>query len=405
MLIYWIWLAELKGLSCSQKKMLLQHFHDPEEIYHSSLDAFTQVEGVTKDMLQALEDKSLAQAEKILTDCAAKDIQILTLSDSCYPSKLRNTYDPPIVLYCKGKLPNWEKTPVIGMVGTRKSSPYGMRAARSYGAQIAACGGAVISGGAAGIDTMAQEGALEAAGTVLCVFGCGVDVYYPARNKSLFEEIAVRGCLISEYPPKTEPLRWHFPRRNRIVSGMSRGILVVEAGHRSGALETAGKALEHNRDVFAVPGPIDSPDYVGTNNLIKDGAYAVTAAGDILRVYGAVEAAPAPRKLRKKPVRAPKDPAEKPGKREKPAEEPASIKPVQPAAEEALSDSDIAAIAEMAVRDPEGAILAAVGQRAHLDEIIERTGLPAGEVMVSLTMLELQGVVAQKPGNYYEKQR
>jgi len=180
---------------------------------------------------------------------------------------------------------------------------------------------------------------------------------------------------------------------------------VVEAGKRSGALETAGRALEQNRDVFAVPGPIDSPDYVGTNNLIKDGAYAVTDAGDILRVYGAVEDAPAPRRLRHKPVRPPKEDKKATKNEKRPAEAPASIKPVQPALQAALPEMDKADIAEMAVHDPEGAILAAIGHSAHLDTIIERTGLPAGQVMVGLTMLELQGQIIQRPGNYYEKQR
>ena len=173
MLIYWIWFAQLKNLSCSQKQMLLQHFRDPEEIYHSSSDAFAVVEGMTETMRLALEDKSLEEAQKILSDCTDKGICVLTFGDKAYPDRLKNTYDPPMVLYYKGKLPAWEEIPIIGIVGTRKATPYGMRAAHRYAGQITACGGLVVSGGADGIDTMAMEGALAAGGTVVGVLGCG----------------------------------------------------------------------------------------------------------------------------------------------------------------------------------------------------------------------------------------
>lgn len=396
MLIYWIWLAELKGLSCSQKKMLLQHFHDPEEIYHSRTDAFAQVKGMTKDMLQALEDRSLTQAEKILMDCAAKDIQILTLLDSGYPSKLRNTYDPPIVLYYKGKLPNWEKTPVIGMVGTRKSSPYGMRAARSYGAQIAACGGAVISGGAAGIDTMAQEGALEAGGTVLCVFGCGVDVYYPARNKSLFEEIAVRGCLISEYPPKTEPLRWHFPRRNRIVSGIADGVLVVEAPEKSGALITARLAMEQGREVFVVPGNVDMASCAGSNALLQEGGIAALSGWDVMREYQAlypeiIAKRDAPKVYEQQPLQvaqSPQIPAPKPSTRED-----GDKKSIDKEMKSTYSVVDIPLSAQ------EQAVLAKVSREpVFVDDVIAAVDMPAGTVKAILTKLSVKGRLQNHPG-------
>lgn len=403
---YSVWLSLIKNLTKRKRAALLEAFGSAAAVYEAGkADLYGEVPELTAADLDSLWNKDLRPAHRILRDCAMCGAQVIDFCDRRYPALLREIPDPPTVLYVRGELPALDRRLTIAVVGQRKASAAGLKHASQMAYELSKSGTVVISGMAAGIDGAAHRGALDGGTPTIAVLGTPIDKCYPAQHVGLMEDIIRNGAVISEYHPGAATYPGSFLSRNRIVSGMSRGILVVEAGHRSGALETAGKALEHNRDVFAVPGPIDSPDYVGTNNLIKDGAYAVTAAGDILRVYGAVEEAPSPRKLRKKPVRAPKDPAEKPEKREKPAEKPASIKPVQPAAEAALSDADIAAIAEMAVRDPEGAILAAVGQRAHLDEIIERTGLPAGEVMVSLTMLELQGVVAQKPGNYYEKQR
>lgn len=399
MLIYWIWLAELKGLSCSQKRMLLQHFRDPEEIYHSEREALVQVDGITEDMLQALEEKSLAQAEKILMDCAAKGISVLTLSDQAYPVKLKNTYDPPIVLYYKGKLPIWEKTPTIGIVGTRKSTPYGMRAAHRYGGQIAACGGVVVSGGAAGIDTLALEGALEAGGTAICVFGCGVDVSYPARNKGLFEEIAVRGCLISEYPPRSEPLSWHFPRRNRIISGISNGVLVVEAPQRSGALITARLAMEQGREVFVVPGNVDMESCAGSNALLQDYGIAALSGWDVMKEYqalypGRIAKRDVPRAFETpvaKVAQTPQVPQPQQGKMEF-----SDKKSVDKDKKSTYSVVDNSAVP---LNDREQAVLAKISREpVFVDDVIAAVGMPAGTVKAIMTKLTVKGKLQNHPG-------
>ena len=270
MLIYWVWFAQLYGIALPQKLALLQRFHDPEEIYHLQ----GNLSDVPEDVLEALENKDLTEAKNILAECAHKGIGILTIRDEAYPERLKNTYDPPLLLYVKGTVPQWDTIPVIGIVGTRKASPYGLHTAKRFGGQIAACGALVVSGAAEGVDALSMEGALDAGYPVVGVLGCGVDVVYPRSNRKLFERIIENGCLISEYPPKTAGLAWHFPQRNRIISGMSNGLLVVEAPQSSGALISAKYALEQGRDVYVVPGNIDVDSCAGSNALLQDRAVA-----------------------------------------------------------------------------------------------------------------------------------
>ena len=284
MLIYWIWFAQLGGISLVQKLELLQHFHDPEEIYHLQ----GNISEVPEKIMEALEDKDLSQAERILIDCDQKGIGILTIRDEYYPEKLRNTYDPPLVLYVKGTVPEWNTIPVIGIVGTRKASSYGLQTAWRFGGQIASSGALVVSGGAAGIDGQAMEGALYAGFSTVGVLGCGVDVVYPASNRNLFKRTAEVGCLISEYPPKTPGNWWHFPQRNRIISGMSDGLLVVEAPEKSGALITAKLAMDQGRDVYVVPGNVGVEACIGSNALLQDGGIAALSGWDVVKEYEAL---------------------------------------------------------------------------------------------------------------------
>lgn len=399
MLVYWIWFAQLKGLTGIQKQRLLEHFHDPEEIYHSDDTAFSQVKGMTRDMLDALQEKSLASAQKILSDCTNRGIRILTLADYAYPARLRNTHDAPLVLYYKGKLPDWEETPVIGIVGTRKATPYGMRAAYRFGGQIAACGGMVVSGGAAGIDTMALEGALAAGAPVMCVFGSGVDVYYPARNRQLFEEIVSRGCLISEYPPRTEALSWHFPRRNRILSGISNGILVVEAPMRSGALITARLAMEQGRDVFAVPGNVDVAACAGSNALLQDYGIAALSGWDVMKEYQAiypekVARRDIPKSFEAPPVRVAQEPVI-PALREKQPE----ISDKKSIDKDEKSTYSVVDNSALPLNDMEKAVLNKISREPiFIDDVIASSGLPAGTVKATITKLTIKGRLQNHPG-------
>lgn len=199
-----------------------------------------------------------------------------------YPRLLRDTFNPPVLLYYKGNLPTADDN--IAIVGSRKASPYGKNSAALFAAELSAAGMCIVSGAARGIDTAAHQGALNA-GRTIAVLGSGIDVAYPPENARLLSSIAEQGAIISEYPPGTPPHSGHFPARNRIISGLSRGVIVVEAAERSGSLITADFALEEGRDVFAVPGSIFSSGSKGTNRLIQQGAKLVTAAQDVIEEY------------------------------------------------------------------------------------------------------------------------
>ena len=273
---YWVWLTTLPGLTNRSKLLLLEHFPSPEDIYYAQPEDLPPVEGLSSSQAALLSDKSTDRAEDVLARCAKGDIFLLTMQDALYPDRLRNIYDPPVLLYGRGRMPLFDEEAAVSVVGTRTCTPYGISAAEELGYQLAKEGAVVVSGLAKGIDGASHRGALRAGGFTAAVLGGGVDVVYPAENRRLYEDIAATGVLLSEYPPGTEPVGSHFPVRNRILSGLSLAVLVVEAPERSGALITANTALEQGRDVFAVPGPIDAPNSRGSNRLIRDGAGLVT---------------------------------------------------------------------------------------------------------------------------------
>ena len=282
---YWLWLTELPGLTNQTRLALLRHFPTPEDVYYADPEEVLLTEGITREQAKLLEDKDCSGADRILADCQQLDLDLLTIQDAGYPNRLRNIYDPPCLLYVRGRLPAFDDEASIAVVGTRDCTPYGVSCAEKLGYGLAAGGAVVVSGLARGVDSAALRGALRAGGTVTAVLGNGLDVVYPPENQYLYEDVAAAGALISEYPPGTPPEAKHFPVRNRIMSGLCLGTLVVEAPARSGALITAGTALEQGRDVFAVPGPIDAPASVGCNRLIRDGAGLVSDAWDILGEY------------------------------------------------------------------------------------------------------------------------
>lgn len=283
MLKYWIWLSTRQNVSGAQAIALLSRFGSAVAIYQADEEALKR--GSDAPVPPSLLDKSLTGAEVILQQCYQKNIHVMTIQDAQYPARLRSIDDPPIVLYYKGVFPAIDTSPVIAMVGTRKASAYGLMQAKRLGYQVAKCGGMVVSGGAEGIDTMCLTGALSANRPVIAVLGGGVDVVYPASNRTLFEDIAFHGCLISEYPPQTPALGSHFPVRNRIISALSLGVVVVEAPKRSGALITANRALEQGRDVFTVPGNVGTATCEGNIQLLREGAIVVEDGWDIMKEY------------------------------------------------------------------------------------------------------------------------
>ncbi len=398
--IYWIWLAELADFSVLQKHRLLERFHDPEELYHASSDAL-QALNLTEKQLRSLQNKDITPAEQIANRCRRKGIGVLSLCDTAYPRRLKNTPDAPIVLYYNGILPDWDERPFVGIVGTRKASGYGLQVAHQMGSQIAAGGGMIVSGGAFGVDTSAMQGALDAGKPCVGVLGCGVDVVYPLSNRRLFARVVEDGCLISEYPPGTRPNHWHFPQRNRIISGVSDGVLVAEAPEKSGALITARLALEQGRDVFTVPGNINTASCAGSNQLLQEGALAVFSGWDVLKEYA--QCYPETVKM---PAKTPVLPerntdlkvAQNTALPEKIQNDP-QTQQKKPIDNQRISTYSVLNNKQPALTDEEQALLALLTRHPQEPaDIIARTELPSGRVLSLLTVLTVKGLVLKHPG-------
>ncbi|HJB13838.1 MAG TPA: DNA-processing protein DprA [Candidatus Oscillibacter excrementigallinarum] len=383
---YWLWLTELPGLKNQTRLALLRHFPTPADVYYADPEEVLLTEGITREQAKLLEDKDCSGADRILADCQRLDLDILTIQDAGYPNRLRNIYDPPCLLYVRGRLPAFDDEASIAVVGTRDCTPYGISSAEKLGYGLAAGGAVVVSGLARGVDSAALRGALRAGGTVTAVLGNGLDVIYPPENQYLYEDVAAAGALVSEYPPGTSPEAKHFPVRNRIMSGLCVATLVVEAPARSGALITAGTALEQGRDVFAVPGPIDAPTSVGCNRLIRDGAGLVTDAWDILGEYEPRF----PDKLRREGAR------ETPAVLGYQARQKTEPKPVPPSV--SLSHNDYS------LTDDQIRLLRALTEEPMLvDDLIELTDIPTRRVLSALTVLEIEHLVTQHSGKRYAR--
>ena len=391
---YWLWLTRLPGLNNQSRLVLLRRFGTPETVYFAEPPDIAMTEGLSRQQAALLSNHALDEAERVLERCQKRNIRLVTLQDADYPDRLRNIYDPPCLLYVKGQLPALDEEIVISAVGTRRCTPYGTACAERIGYGLATGGAIVASGLAKGVDTAAIRGALLGGGVTLGLLGNGIDVVYPRENAGLYEDVAATGALISEYPPGTDPLPGNFPVRNRILSGIAVGTLVVEAPARSGALITASRALEQGRDVFAVPGPIDSPNSYGCNRLIRDGAELVMDASDILEAY----AARFPEKL--KAVKTLQVLLEEPSTEK--ASEPEKRK-------DAPKKSDVPtptiSIADGIVSEEQVRILRVLDLNApiYVDEIIERSGLSTRQVLSDLTMLEIDGYIQQFPGKRYTR--
>ena len=409
---YWLWLTTAPALSNRAKLLLLEHFSSPEDVYYAQPDQLCLVEGITRQQAESLSDKSLARAEKVLADCARDGQFIVTMDDAAYPARLRDMYDPPVLLYGKGSMPLFDEEAAVAVVGTRKCSPYGTRAASQLGYELARQGGLVISGLAKGIDGAAHQGALRAGGFTAAVLGGGADVIYPPENRRLYEDIAATGVLLSEYPPGTEPRGGHFPVRNRIISGLSLAVVVVEAPEKSGALITARLAAEQGRDVFAVPGNIDQPSFVGSNRLLRDGAIMVSSGWDILSEYEALF----PDKIRKEDAPAHQtaypDEVRKAAEAEKPLLKVAQKLRLPRKNENLKKDlapqgidktpcapySDVGSVRPKLSPEEQTIVDALSGGQRLVDDVIAETGLSTGKLLSSLTMLELKGIIRRLPG-------
>lgn len=411
MLLHWIWLAERPSLNGRVKWELVQHFSDPEDIYHADSKAFEEIEGLTREGAEALLDRDLSRARWVLDQCIQNNIHLLTIRDSGYPRRLKNIYDPPILLYYKGTVPDFDNQPAIGIVGTRKCSPYGAQTARRMGYEVAACGGLVVSGLADGIDAAAMGGVLLAHKSVVGILGCGADIVYPRCNSGLFADTQRYGCILSEFAPGTAPMKQNFPRRNRIISGICDGVLVVEAPEKSGSLITARQAGEQGRDVFVVPGNVDATGFVGSNRLLRSGAIAVSTGWDVMSEYeysypGKVKKAEMAEKL-------PPIPAELPQTGVENANSKVAQKPKLPKENRELHKKFNKINIDNGAMEPyidlndiltgltpdEQTVVRAITKREQLvDEVMGSVDMSAGKVLAILTMLELKGKIIRHPG-------
>ncbi|MFH1515999.1 MAG: DNA-processing protein DprA [bacterium] len=266
-------------------RMLFSHFKSLERIYNATEDMLNGVPGLAKQSVAALlRIRSKYKPGMGMERLQGKNVRLVTFWDEDYPDKMREIELPPPLLYVKGEI-KYDFDLSVAIVGTRQTGNYGLDQSHRFGKKLAHLGFTIISGGAAGIDSKAHVGALESDGRTFAVFGCGIDISFPQNHEKLFDRITKNGALISEFPPGSPPEPYRFPLRNRIIAGMSRGVLVVQAPKKSGALITSEYANEMGREVMAIPGPVNNPKSEGSNQLICDGATMVQSPDDILNIY------------------------------------------------------------------------------------------------------------------------
>jgi DNA processing protein len=362
-ILAWLALRGLPGVGPVLFHRLIQVFGDPAQVFETPVKELRAVRGISAAVAQTIRGfRDWDRMEEQLSRVKAFGAQVLTLNDPLYPIRLKEIPFPPPLIFVKGEIKT-EDSLALAIVGTRRASYYGTKTCRSLARQLALRGVTVVSGLARGIDTAAHQGSLEEGGRTLAVLGCGLDVVYPPENRELYSRIPENGALVSEFLLGTPPEAHNFPRRNRIISGLSLGVLVVEAGGKSGALITAKFALEQGREVMAVPGPITSPTSLGPHRLIQRWAKLVQDVEDILvelpQTRGAVRLEGA-----------------------EPPEAPVSPRPTM-----------------FQVDDP---LLPLLGSEPlQLEELVQASRLPAPDVMSRLTLLELQGLVRELPGKCY----
>lgn len=282
---YYILLQLCLGQGNKKVKAIFENFSSCEEIFKLSKEQLTKSGFFSKLEVEKILNTPLVKAEEILKQCKAENIKLIPFGKAGYPVTLTEIFNPPILLFVKGEMPDFETTPSISIVGPRNVSEFGKKSAYSLGYRLAKSGMVVVSGGAVGADTYAHIGALKAGGKTVLVMGCGLTTSYLEENRALREHIASNGCLISEYPPKTPATRYSFPMRNRIIAALTLGTVVVEAKEGSGALITANLANEQGKDVFVIPGSPASSEYKGSNALLRDGAKPLLDVTDIFNEY------------------------------------------------------------------------------------------------------------------------
>ncbi len=286
-LLHWIWLSLAVKAGSESFRKLYDKFGSPSTIYSATESELASVIGSRASDFNTLADKDLERAEEVLRFCRAKSVGILLYSDEKFPENLRKIKNPPVLLYYRGNLPDFKSELCISVVGTRSVSDYGRKNAFYVSRDLAKAGATIVSGMAIGIDGVALAGALSEGKATVAVIGSGIDVCYPSQHKRLAREIVKRGCVMTEYAPGTRPLGANFPVRNRIISGLSEAVVVIEGHERSGSVITARRAFSQGRAVYALPGNVGQRNSEATNLLIKNGARAFSSADDIVRDFEA----------------------------------------------------------------------------------------------------------------------
>ncbi len=355
----WLALKQIAGIGNVLYKRLIETFKTPEAVFSADKKRLLSVEGISEDVIKAIHDfKDFNEVDRELEAIAKEGIRLLPLTDPDYPPLLLAIYDPPPLLYVKGDIGVLDTYP-IAVVGTRKNTPYGRSVAEKISRGLAERGVTIVSGFARGIDGIAHRAAIAAGGKTIAVMGSGIDQIYPPEHRRLFIEITQNGAILSEFPMGTGPEAHHFPQRNRIISGLSLGCVVVEAAKGSGSLITARLALEQGREVFAVPGPIFSETSAGPHQLIGSGAKLTTSVDDILEEI-------------------------------QPPQEISPTKTATLTLEGPTLEGDEAILYQMLSWEPK-----------HIDQVIEEGHWPAATVSGILLSLELKGRVRQLPGQFF----
>lgn len=361
-ILSWFLLKSVPGIGNLLFKRLLDRFKSPAQVFNAPEEDLFQVEGITRQMVSAIKRHRMpAAVQKELDLVAKKEIQIITLLNPQYPPLLREIPDPPPYLYVKGHLSNTQNA--IAVVGSRNATQYGVSTTKKLCADLARFQLTVVSGMARGIDTAAHEGALRVNGNTIAVLGSGLENIYPAENRNLYFRIAENGAVISEFPLKAEPDPHNFPVRNRIISGISLGTVVVEATRKSGSLITARLAVEQNREVFAIPGSIQSFKSMGTHTLIKQGAKLVEHARDIVE------------ELKHRLV----------------------FNHSRNYEDEDTPDEDTSAL----TAEESTVFNVLEPYPIHIDELVRKISMDAGKVSSILLHLELKGLIQQSPGKHF----
>lgn len=372
---YWIWLTLAIGYNNAKQKRIYQNYNSIEGFYNGGIDEWRLCGIFTDKELTSLSKTTLSMAQSIIDECINHNYDIVCIDDVNYPDKLKNIYAPPCVLYVWGRLPDLDSRLSIAMVGTRNATHYGVMASHVLSSSLSKLGVIIVSGGALGIDSASHLGVLEAEGITICVLGCGFDHEYLMSNAAMRRNIANTGAVVSEYPPKTKSLPHHFPVRNRIISALSDGVIVVEADEKSGSLITVNHALEQGREVFAVMGNINSRYSSGTNKMIKDGAIPVTSYIDVIEAFPNFE-------VRNEAV----DDVVK-SSRNNPQ----------------FNDEPVKHKTGLDLSDTVNKVYHCIDNTpVHVDQIVLKTGLPVNKVLQSLTELELLSLISCLPGRMFK---